>query len=123
MESWRDDLTISARFVRENEVYVAVSGGKAIGFYALVGGEQGLELEHLWVLPAWIGTGLGRVLFEHATGRAVSLGAKTIVIESDPNAEGFYRKMGAKRVGANVYEMEGRERTLPLMVLELPRKR
>ena len=78
-----------------------------------------MDLEHLWVLPAWIGTGLGRTLFEHAVRRAQELGAMTVTIESDPNAEGFYRRMGARRRGENVYELEGGERVLPVMVVEL----
>jgi predicted N-acetyltransferase YhbS len=78
-----------------------------------------LDLEHLWVLPAWIGTGLGRRLFVRAMRRAHELGARTVTIESDPNAEGFYRKMGARRAGENVYELEGKEHALPVMVVEL----
>jgi GNAT superfamily N-acetyltransferase len=119
MELWRPRLEVSPGFVRDNEVYVAVSGEEAVGFYALVGGGRGLDLDHLWVLPAWIGTGLGRTLFEHAVRRAQELGAMTVTIESDPNAEGFYRRMGARRRGENVYELEGGERVLPVMVVEL----
>jgi GNAT superfamily N-acetyltransferase len=119
MELWRPRLEVSPGFVRDNEVYVAVSGEEAVGFYALVGGGRGLDLDHLWVLPAWIGTGLGRTLFEHAVRRAQELGAMTVTIESDPNAEGFYRRMGARRTGENVYELEGGERVLPVMVVEL----
>lgn len=119
MELWREDLEISPGFVRDNEVYVAVTGGRVVGFYALVGGGRGLDLEHLWVLPAWIGTGLGRTLFGHAMRRAAELGARTVRIESDPNAEGFYRRMGARRTGENVYVMEGQERVLPVMVVEM----
>ncbi len=119
MELWRPGLEVSPGFVRDNEVYVAVSGGEPVGFYALVGGGRGLDLEHLWVLPAWIGTGLGQKLFGHAMRRAQELGARTLTIESDPNAEGFYRRMGARRAGENVYELEGRERALPVMVVEL----
>ncbi|HKH12901.1 MAG TPA: GNAT family N-acetyltransferase [Rubrobacter sp.] len=120
MELWREGLEVSPGFVRDNEVYAAVCGGEAVGFYALVGEGSALDLEHLWVLPDWIGAGLGRTLFEHAMRRAAGLGARSVVIESDPNAEGFYRRMGARRTGENVYEMEGRERVLPLMVVELP---
>jgi predicted N-acetyltransferase YhbS len=123
MERWREDLEVSPGFVRDNEVYVAVSGEEAVGFYALVGEGRALDLEHLWVVPAWIGTGLGRTLFEHAMRRATELGARSVVIESDPNAEGFYGKMGARRTGENVYELEGRERVLPVMVVELPEDR
>jgi len=119
MELWRPGLEVSPGFVRDNEMYVAVRGGEAIGFYALVGGECGLDLEHLWVLPDWIGTSLGRKLFKHAMARAKELGAETVTIESDPNAEGFYRRMGARRVGENVYELDGGERVLPVTVVEL----
>jgi GNAT superfamily N-acetyltransferase len=119
MELWRPGLEVSPGFVRDNEVYVAVSGGEPVGFYALVGGGRGLDLEHLWVLPAWIGTGLGRKLFGHAMRRAQELGARTVTIELDPNAEGFYRRMGARRAGENVYELDGGERALPVMVVEL----
>ena len=119
MELWRPCLEVSPGFVRDNEVYVAVSAGEPVGLYALVGGGRALDLEHLWVLPAWIGTGLGRRLFGHAMSRAQELGAKTVTIESDPNAEGFYRRMGARRAGENVYELDGGERVLPVMVVEL----
>ena len=51
--------------------------------------------------------------------RAHELGARTVTIQSDPNAEGFYQKMGARRAGENVYELEDKERVLPLMVVEL----
>ena len=119
MELWRPGLEVSPGFVRESEVYVAVCRGEAVGFYALVGGGRRLDLEHLWVLPAWIGTGLGRRLFGHAMRRAQELGAKTVTIESDPNAEGFYRRMGARLAGENVYELDGGERVLPVMIVEL----
>jgi GNAT superfamily N-acetyltransferase len=116
---WTATLTITPEFVRDNEVYAAISGGEPIGFYALTGEGRDLELEHLWLSPAWIGHGAGRLLFEHAIERAASRGASIVEIEADPNAEGFYLKMGARRVGKNVYEMEGNRRALPQMVVEL----
>jgi hypothetical protein len=42
-----------------------------------------------------------------------------VAIESDPNAEGFYLRMGARRIGENVYEIEGRKRKLPLLTVEI----
>ena len=107
---WSKSLTITPEFVRDNEVYAVVSGGQPFGFYALTGTGGELELEHLWVLPAWIGSGAGRLLFEHAMETAASRGVNSVEIEADPNAEGFYLKMGAQRVGKNVYEMEGNRR-------------
>jgi ribosomal protein S18 acetylase RimI-like enzyme len=115
MERWRDALTITPEFIRRNEVHVATVEGEQAGFYALVGEGRRIELEHLWVLPERMGMGLGRALFEHAVRAAASLGAGVVGIEADPNAEGFYRRMGARRVGEIAYEIDGRERVLPLL--------
>jgi GNAT superfamily N-acetyltransferase len=119
MARWREGLTITPEFVRHNEVHAAVVAGEPVGFYALVGEGRRLELEHLWVLPERIGTGLGRDLFEHALRTAASLGAGEIRIEADPNAEGFYRRMGARRFGEEVYELDGRRRSLPLLAMDV----
>ena len=120
IEHWDESLTITPEFIGNNEVYAALSGGEPFGFYALTGTGRRLELEHLWVSPAWIGSGAGRLLFEHAMEKAMSRGASVLRIEADPNAEGFYLRMGAKRIGENVYEIEGLRRVLPLMEVELP---
>jgi GNAT superfamily N-acetyltransferase len=118
---WSETLTITPELVRDNEVYAAVSDGEPFGFYALAGTGHELELEHLWVSPAWIGSGTGRLLFEHAMDRAASRGAQHVEIEADPNAEGFYLRMGARRAGENVYEIDGQRRVLPRMAVELPK--
>ncbi len=120
---WSETLTITPDFVSRNEVYAAHDEGKPVGFYALVERGRTIELEHLWVLPERIGTGVGRALFDHAVHRAASLGAEAVKIEADPNAEGFYRRMGARRVGEEVYEIEGQKRVLPLLIVEVPKNR
>ena len=66
-----------------------------------------------------MGTGVGRALFEDAVRRAAALGAEVVGIESDPNAEGFYRRMGARRVGEISYPIDGQRRMLPLLVVEV----
>ncbi|HEX6709633.1 MAG TPA: GNAT family N-acetyltransferase [Rubrobacter sp.] len=119
IQYWNESLTITPEFVRNNEVYAAFSGSELLAFYALTGKGRTVELEHLWVSPGWIGKGMGRVLFEHAMREAASGGADAVEIEADPNAEGFYRRMGARRIGENVYEIDGHERVLPLMVVEI----
>ena len=119
IEHWTESLTITQEFVRDNGVYAAHSGGETFAFYALTGTGRELQLEHLWVSPAWIGSGAGRLLFEHAMNKAASQGAKSVEIEADPNAEGFYLRMGARRVGESVYEIEDQSRVLPLMAMEL----
>jgi GNAT superfamily N-acetyltransferase len=117
IELWHNQLTITKQFILQSEVYVAVDDDEAIlGFYALTGGGERMVLEHLWVQPRSLHGGVGRKLFEHAVQLATKLGAQCIEIESDPNAEAFYQKMGAETVGEVTYELEGLPRSLPLMV-------
>ena len=123
IEQWQEALTITPEFIRRNEVYAAISEEGITGFYALVGRGREVELEHLWVSPERIGTGVGRPLFDDAVQRAASLGAHVVSIEADPNAEGFYRRMGAERVGETVYEIEGQKRVLPLLIMQVPAHR
>ena len=41
-----------------------------------------------------------------------------VEIVSDPNAEGFYRKMGAYRVGETISEIDGQPRILPRLAVD-----
>ncbi len=118
IQHWRADLTISSDFISNNEVYVAEREGEVIGFYALVVGNRRAELEHMWVAPPHIGTGVGKELFVHAMQKAAGENVSTIEISSDPNAEGFYEKMGARRISEDSSEIEGQERTLPRLTID-----
>ncbi len=116
---WRAMLTITPAFVAAHAVYVATSAAGGVGFYALAGAGPTVSLDHLWVLPQHIGSGLGRRLFEHALEQARQRGAAYVEIESDPNAEGFYRHLGARRIGEVVSAIDGQPRTLPLLLVTL----
>jgi hypothetical protein len=61
-------------------------------------------------------------LFCHAVERTKALGFSKLEIESDPNAEGFYRRVGARRAGVNVQIVERERRELPIMIYEIDRK-
>ncbi|MFE9576471.1 GNAT family N-acetyltransferase [Nocardia sp. NPDC006044] len=49
--------------------------------------------------PEAIGTGVGTALFRHALDTARRAGFERLVIEADPNAEPFYRAVGASGIG------------------------
>jgi GNAT superfamily N-acetyltransferase len=119
MELWRDDLTLTPEFIAGNEVHLAEDGGEILGFYGLVAGTPGWTVEHFWIHPEAMGKGLGRLLFEHARAVAVAAGASRLEIDADPNAEAFYRKMGAVRVGEVRSELDGQPRIRPLLHLHL----
>ena len=119
MERWRDVLTITPDYIADNEVYVARAGDEIVGFYALIDGGVKATLDHLWLLPSQMGAGMGRSLFNHAMAAARRLGAEEVEVEADPNAFGFYERMGATPVGENVYEIDGQPRVLPLLIYKL----
>lgn len=119
MEIWKDALTITPEFIAGNEVYTVRVESEVAGFYGLIVSEGKVQLEHMWVDPDYIGGGIGKQLFDHAIKVATSLGASLMEIESDPNAEGFYKRMGARQVGESVSTLEGQPRLLPLLVVDL----
>ena len=119
IQAWRDVLIIRPEFIAANTASAAIEDDRAVGFYLLTTESDGLHLDHLWILPPTMGRGIGRALFDHAVEQARSLEFTEIKIETDPNAEGFYLHMGAKRVGTNVTEIEGEPRELPLLVYKI----
>jgi GNAT superfamily N-acetyltransferase len=114
---WARDLTVTPALLREAIVRVAVHAGVVGAFYALDGSTTTFELEHFWVRPADMGRGVGRALFDDALCTARAAGARAIRIASDPNAEGFYCRMGAHRVGEVESTPSGRR--LPLLRVEI----
>ena len=124
IEHWKIDLTITPDFIRNNEMYVAVSGEEIVGCCAIVfsdspAGDARAELEHMWIRPEHMGAGVGRALFTQVRERAADLKVPVIELSADPNAEGFYQRMGAKRIGDVPAEMEGKPGVLPRMSVDL----
>jgi GNAT superfamily N-acetyltransferase len=119
IQLWSPILTITPDFVNRYETYVAILDNDLVGFCAISLADEKGSIEHLWVLPEHMGKGVGRVLFDHILTRCRELGARVLEIESDPNAQGFYERMGAKKVGEVVGEVDGQPRILPLLEIKL----
>jgi N-acetylglutamate synthase-like GNAT family acetyltransferase len=118
MEACRDDLTVSPQYIESSPVYVADINGKIVGFYGLVCSESEAELRDLFVEPEMIGKGIGKQLWEHMMKTARELQVQKVFIHSDPHAEGFYKAMGAKRIG-EVISSVFPNRKLPLLEVEI----
>ena len=118
---WQTDLTITADFIANNEVFVATIEGEIAGCCALVLSETLTELEHMWIDPKHMSKGIGRALFEHTKRRAKELGSNTMELSADPNAESFYERMGAKRIGEVPADVLAESRVLPRMRINLNR--
>jgi len=119
IETWTPQLTFDARYFEENESWTADVDGHPVAFYTLLDKMEMAWLENLWVMPAYIGKGVGRKLFLHALELARSRGYKMLQLEADPNAAGFYEKMKMYKIGERQYEMDGQSRRLPLMEIKL----
>ena len=115
IKHWESDLTISSDFIRDNHVYVVAEDGEIRGFYALCVSDEKAELEHMWVTPACIGTGIGKELFLDAMERAAALNVRCVELTADPNAAGFYERMGAVQIGETESVIDGQVRKLPRM--------
>ena len=118
IQHWESDLAVSSDFIREHHVYVAEDDGEIRGFYALCVSDNKAELEHMWVTPNSIGTGVGKELFLDAMERAAALNVDAVELSADPNAAGFYSRMGATQIGETDSVIDGQVRKLPRMTIE-----
>ena len=107
--------------VAAHEVWVLELDDGIVGWHRVTLHGDRAELEDLWLEPAVIGTGLGRVLFEHAATVADGLGAQRLEWDADPYAVGFYRAMGGEQIGSTPSAAEP-GRMLPRMQLALAQR-
>ncbi|HXQ38975.1 MAG TPA: GNAT family N-acetyltransferase [Anaerolineales bacterium] len=119
MEIWTPQLTFKPEYFEKNESWVAVLRNRPIAFYSLQEKDGIAWIENLWVLPEYIGQGVGRQLFLDAISRACQMGFKAVQLEADPNAVGFYEKMGMHKIGERYSEVESEPRILPTMGMDL----
>ena len=114
MQFWLPQLAVTPESIALQATFRADLESETVGFYVLSAGPLA-DLNHFWLLPEFIGTGLGLEMFQDLVVRCRSQGIAALRIESDPNAEGFYRHMGCRRVGTVISEMPGQQRHLPIL--------
>ena len=130
LRRWADDLRVTPEDIDRDAVLVAEVGDgpdPIVGFARVTTGPPSstgeptpAQLKDLWVTPEDMGRGVGRALFAAACEVARTLPADQLVIVADPNAEGFYLRMGARRIGEEASEVvDGRQ--LPILLLDLGR--
>jgi GNAT superfamily N-acetyltransferase len=115
LAAWDADLKITEAAIERHATFVAALDDEVVGVCQLQESDQHAFLEHVWVDPVAHGRGVGRALVEHARSNARGV----IAIVADPHAEGFYFRLGARRVGEVAAPMPGApERKLPLLELD-----
>ena len=99
LEACRGELSFDQRDLHLTPIAVAEHGGKLVGVAQVkVVGNQA-DLLKLFVEPSALRRGVGRTLLAWAINVARENGATRLVIDSDPGAAPFYRRMGAYDVG------------------------
>jgi GNAT superfamily N-acetyltransferase len=105
------ELTVSEQDIVAGKVSVAERDERPVGISVLDLAEPP-ELVALFVERDMIGRGVGGALLAHALERARAAGVDSVLIESDPNAEPFYRAHGAEPIGERTSTTTGRQLTL-----------
>lgn len=88
-------MVVRPRTLVRDDCLVAARGRCLLAYVARRRG----RLEDLFVAPEAMGLGLGRLLLDRVRRAALAAGQRTLVLDSDPSAIGFYRRQGARPCG------------------------
>ena len=117
MDLARPSLTVTPEYLAANDCWVAEIDGATVGWFSLVPISNGLLLDNFFLLPAHIGSGVGRLMWDEALRVAEAAGVERMTLEADPNAAGFYERMGAQLTGSATALDTGRQ--LPVYEVRL----
>jgi len=116
---WADDLRIAPVDIEHDAVLVCRRpSGPILGFSRVALRDDHSQLCDLWVEPGAMGMGVGRALWDAAVEVARALPFDQLHLDADPNAEPFYERMGARRIGEVDSEVVNGRR-LPRMAFDL----
>lgn len=118
IETWSPFLTVTEEYIQTNSVFNLMVDNKIVGYYSFFH-ESGntIKLDNLFVLPEYIGKGCGKVLMNDFLNRLKDIHAQKVVLNSEPNAEKFYSKLGFIKIGQ--IETSIKDRYMPIMELKI----
>lgn len=114
IEEWCDELTMTVDYIKRNQVCVAIDESTLCGVCSFrISSKDTVTLDSLFIAPDNIGLGVGSALLGYCIDSTIKFGATSIVLDADPNAEGFYRHHGFRTIGKKASSIE--DRFLPIM--------
>ena len=100
-ERYRDQLLSHPEYLilgpeglAEGRTYVAEENGAIVGFATWAEAEDAVELEDLFVDPAWMRRGIASALVSRIVEVLRAQGAERLEVSANPDALGFYRAAG-----------------------------
>jgi GNAT superfamily N-acetyltransferase len=112
------ELTFVPGDLVSSRIAVAARGESVLGVAQVRMVGRDADLQKLFVEPSALRGGVGKALFDWAIDTAREMGASRMIIEADPDAAPFYRRLGARDIG---HALSGSiaGRMLPKLVLDL----
>ena len=93
--AWSDDLTITSKYIRENEIYKLLINNEIVGYYSYFKIQPlSILLDNIFILPKYIHKGYGKILMLDLFTRVANDGICIIRLYSEPKAQLFYQKLG-----------------------------
>jgi ribosomal protein S18 acetylase RimI-like enzyme len=118
MEKWNNNLTITRDYIEENLVFNLIDENQIIGYYSYLRLENNqVKIDNLFILPEYIGKGFGSFLMNDFLERMRNEKHQKIILDSEPNAEQFYKKIGFTKIGE--FETSIKNRFMPIMEMKL----
>ncbi|NNC38099.1 MAG: GNAT family N-acetyltransferase [Acidimicrobiales bacterium] len=99
MDACRDELSVSEGDFETLEIWVAERDHAIVGMLDIRFEDARCILEALFIDPEIKSAGIGRLMFEKCEQRCREAGASLIEVDSDPEAQAFYEKMGMIKTG------------------------
>ncbi|PHN03476.1 GNAT family N-acetyltransferase [Flavilitoribacter nigricans] len=116
LELWQEDLEVSPAYLAQNQTFVlCLRPDRAfIGFCVICeASPELLWVEHLWLLPEYIGQGLGSALLQRSLEECILPEHRSVRVVADPNAAAFYGSRGFSVI--DYHPSQPGDRRLPVM--------
>lgn len=119
IEKWNQFLTISKEYIVSKNVFKLTNEKETVGYYSYYNiDENTIKLDNLFLLPDYIGKGLGKLLINNLLIQIkLDNSINKVTLHSEPNAEIFYQKLGFSKVGE--FETSIKNRYMPIMEMAL----
>lgn len=118
LKGWEHLLTVTKDYIEKCRVYKLVQNEETIGYYSFFFIDKStIKLDNMFILPEFIGKGLGKILMNDFLKNAKQSNIDKITLDAEPKAEDFYKKFGFKTKGQ--LESSIKDRYLPIMELRM----